>query len=137
MQPDSALNKQLAEAHRIVNAARVAGELFSSLARIRPEIDHRLHVAAKALQEVRAMVEGCPPGDPDAARFFETHTTSGQSFTDDDDQELLTVEQAADRLGWTVERVYQAIYAGKLQRAGAGWAVRIRTEDLRSIPGPA
>src|SRR5687767_782347 len=66
------LAEELAEAQRLINAARVAGELFSSLARLRGEIDHQLHLAAKALADARLLIADAPAGDPGAWRCFES-----------------------------------------------------------------
>src|SRR5687767_11356644 len=94
------LAEELAEAQRLINAARVAGELFSSLARLRGEIDHQLHLAAKALADARLLIADAPAGDPGAWRCFESPgEATARSFTDPDEEEFLSVHQAAARLG--------------------------------------
>lgn len=109
------------------------GELFGNLRRLRLPVDQHLHVAAEALSQALEII-GSPvsAADPDAWRYFQTHSESAAPFTQGDD-ELLTVKQVATRIGWSEQRVYSAVHAGVLPRADDGWAVRISAAELREF----
>lgn len=73
-------------------------------------------------------------GEDAAWRYFSSPRNSiGEHFTDPDTEELVTAQQAAERLNCTVTRVYEAIKSGTLERADDGWAVRISVPDLRDF----
>jgi excisionase family DNA binding protein len=55
------------------------------------------------------------------------------AFTDPTEESELSAEQAAELLGWSVDRVRAAVRRGLLPNAGENGTVRIQASELREF----